>query len=61
MSTTIFARLTDDGTAAAESAVCFDHTGAAPQGGYEDVPAGPLVDCSGNDALACIVCGATGE
>ena len=54
---TIYARLTDQGTAAAETAVCENHRDHAPEGGYGDVPFGPLVDCTGNDELRCIECG----
>lgn len=51
----IFARLTDDGTAAAETAVCEEHFALSPEA--EDAKGG-LVRCIGNDALECVLCGA---
>ncbi len=52
----IFARLTAQGTAAAETAVCEDHKDVEIPAD-DDVIDG-LVDCSGNDQLECQVCGA---
>jgi hypothetical protein len=46
----IWARL-DQGTAAAETAVCDDHRGESVSIEEE------LVDCTGNDELSCVVCG----
>jgi hypothetical protein len=58
----ILARLTADGTAAAETAVCWGHReSSAPVvdlvAPAESTVTG-LVNCSGNDQLSCIVCGA---
>lgn len=50
----MFARLTPQGTAAAETAVCQDHLILSPE---SDDTTGPPVRCIGNDALECVVCG----
>ena len=62
----MFALLTDQGTAASETALCGIHvndstaTTAALVEAREDVPLPQdFNDCSGNDALRCIVCGAS--
>lgn len=58
MSATIYARLTDQGTAAAETATCALHIAQSPT---TDDAAGELVDCTGNEALSCVICGAEPE
>lgn len=65
---TIYALLSNQGTAMAETALCatheqdedcrFEACGNAPYGdGPDDAPFEThFVDCSENDALACIIC-----
>lgn len=56
--TTMYACVTVQETAAAETAVCGDHlAGFVPAPDYRDVTDHTLRDCSGNDALCCQVCG----
>ena len=57
---TIWARVTAEGTAAAETAVCDQHKDQAPPpdtSGKPDAAVSDLMDCTGNDQLRCIVCG----
>jgi hypothetical protein len=68
----MFALVTDQGTAASETALCAHHIRnplarrEARQAADKDVPwrgtgpygsAAPFVDCTGNDALECIIGG----
>lgn len=60
----MYAALTTQGTAAAETALCENHVGDLEALAQAFVNAGDDVpvdqkphDCSGNDALSCIVCG----
>lgn len=62
----MFALLDNQGTAAAETALCSVHVNDSASmteailAAREDVPLPQdFNDCSGNDALECIVCGAT--
>lgn len=55
---TLHGRLTADGTTASETVVCTEHTAHSP---VVTDASGPLVDVSGNDVVACIVCGKRGE
>jgi hypothetical protein len=57
----MIARLTDQGTAAAETALCPEHDTPTNRGTFgiaadTDVT-GPWTDCTGNDELSCQVCG----
>lgn len=56
MARPLYARLTASGIACAETAVCVDHLGASPLARDTGIVMHP---CPGNDALECIVCGAT--
>lgn len=61
----IYAKLTDEGTAAAETALCPDDYTPTNRGTFAaaadtDVT-GPWRDCTGNDALRCQVCGKDDE
>ena len=60
--------LTDQGTAAAETALCKNCYPDEANQGYaremasqaDDIdPESNFVDCTGNDALECIICGKT--
>lgn len=51
----IYARLTAEGVAASETAVCIAHLGDSEPS--DDTTTEPR-DCSGNEALSCITCGA---
>lgn len=55
----MFARTTEQGTAMAETAICGDCRVAVAElpDGTHGVRLQDLVDCSGNDALSCNVCG----
>jgi hypothetical protein len=51
---TIYARLTSEGTAASETAVCIKHyADSLPVSDTVTMP----VDASGNELLCCIICG----
>lgn len=62
----IYAIVTGDGTAAAETALCpadyeSDENRVMAERQAESDVTGPWSDCTGNDALRCIVCGADDE
>ena len=57
MATKMYAQLTPEGVAAAETALCSTHTAYVDKF-YADDTDGVLVDCSGNEALSCQWCGA---
>jgi hypothetical protein len=63
----IYALLTDDGTAASETALCERHLkdSRAREDAWlaagEDIPEGDFADCSGNDYLRCRECGRRGS
>lgn len=59
-----FAKTTDQGTAAAETGICFIHDSSDRRAGIErradfDVT-GPWVETTDNPEIACIVCGRSG-
>ena len=54
----MFARVTKNGTAAGETAVCEEHLALSPEA--EDAKGEPI-RCIGNDELECVVCGAREE
>lgn len=57
----MYAKTTDQGTAAAETALCGSHYTPARRAEAEDYAdgdvVGPWKDCSGNPELECRVCG----
>ena len=62
----MFAMVTETGTAAAETALCIDHLSSDGEHVRNlDLPADikdrNFVDCTGNDALNCVVCGRNHE
>ena len=53
----------ENGTACAETAICFacdspENRKLIPESTYFDAPIGDYIDCSGNEALECQICGA---
>jgi hypothetical protein len=61
----MYARLTDQGTAICETAVCAECLASVGNAAIEDLNApdatGEHVDCSGNEALECQLCGWGGK
>ena len=64
----MIALLSDQGTAMAETALCETHNkGLTCARVYAEATSIPdwdgrgFRDCTGNDALQCVICGATGE
>lgn len=60
----MYARLSEQGTACAGTALCDEHMKSAAHraefaddGDSVEPPVGPWVDCTGNEALECQVCG----
>lgn len=57
----IFAFVTEQGTAAPETALCVIHLEAhaneAREAADKDVDTSRFIDCTGNELVSCIVCG----
>lgn len=60
---TMYARLDDQGTAIGESALCAPCLQRPEHRAFADAPdsVGEHMDCSGNDALSCVICGTASQ
>ncbi len=59
----IFAMISEQGTATDETSLCEQHLTPEHQADIptpRDVPERDWIDCTDNDALSCVVCGAQG-